>query len=429
MVVQGRLRIRPDLVAAVVGVLVLVPFGAVAWGEVGLHADVLPLPAVQVPTGLRVPIACAENDYHYFRAVVAHPPPGGRFTPPRADSPEELRDAIAAANTGLFLDAASRGADLRLLFLCDETGEVQLDEIVMPTLDPGFWEIREAVEAAGLLDAPPGVTVNVLVLANLFPDPACGRCGGLSQVYDDDRPGRDNLARNGGLVSVAYVQSQGLAQARGAANSGGAILHELFHAMGAVQHSAPHSSGKHHCTDGPIDLMCTGPAPGCGDPQCMPMQGICTGLDFKIDCGHDDYFDPFPATGSYLATHWNVGSPWNPYLRRAPTAPLRTLMPHVADVPCTIALCVEEHEGYPSWNDPACRQGAETWISTAVAVRANADCQNRDGESEKTTRIFVDQFEWRRDADGQCTVRDHSLGIETSCPVDPFDLGWGRFLP
>ena len=41
-----------------------------------------------------------------------------------------------------------------------------------------------------------------------------------------------------------------------------------------------------------------------------PMQQDCAGLPGAIpqnyDCGRDDYFNPVPAAGSYLATHWNT---------------------------------------------------------------------------------------------------------------------------
>jgi hypothetical protein len=74
-------------------------------------------------------------------------------------------------------------------------------------------------------------------------------------------------------------------------------IHELFHVLGAVQASAPHSDGKGHCLDGP-SIMCYGDKnfyiAACDQP--VPV----------IDCGQDDYWHPNPAPGTHLDTHANV---------------------------------------------------------------------------------------------------------------------------
>lgn len=74
-------------------------------------------------------------------------------------------------------------------------------------------------------------------------------------------------------------------------------VHELFHVLGAVQASAPHSDGAGHCLDAP-SIMCYGDKtfyiPACDQP--IPV----------IDCGQDDYWNPDPAPGSHLDSHANV---------------------------------------------------------------------------------------------------------------------------
>ena len=76
------------------------------------------------------------------------------------------------------------------------------------------------------------------------------------------------------------------------------FLHEVGHTMGAVQVSAPHSTGDGHC-DTAVDVMCSSAAGGTVCPQ-LP-EGR-----FTFDCEGGDYYEVGPAPGSYLATHWNT---------------------------------------------------------------------------------------------------------------------------
>lgn len=86
------------------------------------------------------------------------------------------------------------------------------------------------------------------------------------------------------------------------ADKGRAAAHELVHMLGAVQRDAPHvTAAGGHCADG-FDLMCydNGAGNGCTTTACPADQRL------LLDCGRDDYFNPKPAPGSYLATHWNI---------------------------------------------------------------------------------------------------------------------------
>jgi len=92
--------------------------------------------------------------------------------------------------------------------------------------------------------------------------------------------------------------------------------------MGAVQPSAPNATvkeftdGQKHCRDsqtigkGGTDIMCK------SDGQGEVFGNACPGFyPFHFDCNNDDYFNPKPSPGSYLATHWNLGSPLNRFIK------------------------------------------------------------------------------------------------------------------
>ena len=129
-----------------------------------------------------------------------------------------------------------------------------------------------------------------------------------------EKQGATNVHNRGGLTSILF--SRDGAPAPGAARWGWwpeGFLHELTHNLGAVQWGAPHSTqpaGQNnprygHCWQG-ADVMCYTEDAGASHA----MQADCAGLPGAIpqnyDCGRDDYFNPAPAPGSYLATHWNT---------------------------------------------------------------------------------------------------------------------------
>jgi hypothetical protein len=88
------------------------------------------------------------------------------------------------------------------------------------------------------------------------------------------------------------------------------MLHEITHNLGAVQGSAPNSTGEvggvaaGHCVD-EQDIMCYAD----GGPNNV-MRLVCPALSGSVpetyDCGGDDYFNATPADGSWLAAHWNL---------------------------------------------------------------------------------------------------------------------------
>ncbi|MEK6822213.1 MAG: hypothetical protein AABY13_00160, partial [Nanoarchaeota archaeon] len=145
--------------------------------------------------------------------------------------------------------------------------------------------------------------------------------GHTTQKGPDDRLSEDNIFNTGPDFAVLY--DGGFAEIPTRYNievnmmAPIIMLHEYSHTLGAVQPSAPHSTkdatDTGHCKDEPPteqkgnDVMCKSDASGTvfGD-ACKESSFV-----FHYDCNNDDYFNPKPAPGSYLATHWNLGSPLN----------------------------------------------------------------------------------------------------------------------
>lgn len=129
---------------------------------------------------------------------------------------------------------------------------------------------------------------------------------GLGSQAIDDSPGAGNHNNDPGLVAFVATPAGAIGQP---VNAGlpKVMLHEMSHTLGAVQSSAPHGTSAGHCTDG-SDVMCydDGSPEGAAYSAAVCGPNAALGIAQPFDCNGDDYFNPAPATGSYLATHWNV---------------------------------------------------------------------------------------------------------------------------
>ena len=127
---------------------------------------------------------------------------------------------------------------------------------------------------------------------------------GIAEVSPDDQPGKNNQANRGGLIGMMLTPPGTAPDPEDWQPT--VMLHEITHNLGGVQHSAPHSTLYWHCWDG-RDVMCYDD----GSPGSPPYTStVCSFIGGAIpqtyDCGHDDYFNPDPVPGSYIAAHWNV---------------------------------------------------------------------------------------------------------------------------
>jgi hypothetical protein len=124
---------------------------------------------------------------------------------------------------------------------------------------------------------------------------------GIAQVYYDDSPNPTpgfNASNGNAQVpgEVARIDNG----CWGQANS--VEAHELVHNLGGVQTSAPNATSKNHCRD-EYDRMCYSDGSGAA-----LVYRCASTHENRLDCNHDDYFHTRPASGTYLATHWNTAS-------------------------------------------------------------------------------------------------------------------------
>ncbi len=117
---------------------------------------------------------------------------------------------------------------------------------------------------------------------------------GISYVAGDARADATNPANSGATVSRIDSACWG--------GSTSVPAHEIAHALGAVQLTAPHSNGAWHCTD-EYDRLCYNDGSG------ATLTYLCaSSQEPLLDCNGDDYFNVAPVAGSWLATHWNLAN-------------------------------------------------------------------------------------------------------------------------
>jgi hypothetical protein len=185
---------------------------------------------------------------------------------------------------------------------------------------------------------------------------------GIGQMYTDDSPGADNI-NNGAIAMFGRVDAGCWGQQDSVA------AHELVHMLGGVQFTAPNTSGNGHCTD-ENDRLCY--VDGEGVTLTYPCGGAWEGL---LDCGGDDYYNPNPAPGSYLATHWNTAN--NKFLTDAEAG--------AADPPEGAMTSVEVIDGravvrgwalMPGWADP-----------TRIQIRVNGTSVKKNFASLPSNQV------------------------------------------
>jgi hypothetical protein len=223
-------------------------------------------------------------------AVIARPAGAGP-----AFGADAFRMLIAAADGLVYEQAEESGAPgADLVFACDPTGVVRVDEVALPTPLAATTFDSVVADLSALGYARPSEKYVVWVDGRP-PNAPCGS----ADIVSDQEPGDGNRVSSGPDWAVSF-----------GCNS---VLHETLHVLGAVGLGAPHGTGYGHCWDGAAatDVMCYADGGRTGRRG----TGSCAGRSLHIDCGHDDYFaaGSLPAS-SYLAGHWNVAGCYDRFL-------------------------------------------------------------------------------------------------------------------
>lgn len=252
------------------------------------------------------------------------------------------------------------GVSLHLYVACDSSGQPIVRDIALSTSigSSNFSTIVADMMNAGHCTASQGGTcsapgpVHYWVYTDGNPAAALGYAG-QSSITGDDSATPGNAINSSDQYSINYGYClNGIAGAAACdapvdTQSPGfgpqIFAHENGHALGAVQLSAPDSTGAWHCTDG-LDVMCYND----GGPDAAAYNvsdcGSTGNGTVRFDCRLTDYFNPAPAPGSYLATHWDVAGAYDAWVSltrtQTATALVASTLTPIAGQPFTVSATV-----------------------------------------------------------------------------------------
>ena len=270
------------------------------------------------------PPECAASGRRMI-AVYAHP----------AGAPNNLagkvgaiRSSIAKTNGKLFAESLISSAGQRtasLKFQCDGSGAVDVVPVSIPAecegfgdpgYQPGYCHPHYAGHVAWAVEQQLGLPQgsNAVKYLIFFDKPYTGFTGVAFNFYSNDEKDAANPNRTETTSAVVYPEIWNKLT----------VLHEVGHLFGAVQLSAPHSSGAYHCDDG-NDVMCYFDNPESNFTDRICPVGVAnvvgdlfdSALGMPFDCGYDDFFRTVSGD-PYLDSHWNAGGAENDLLRFTP---------------------------------------------------------------------------------------------------------------
>ena len=236
------------------------------------------------------PLTCAPANTYRARVIYARPSDRADQYASRLAT---IRSYLQGMQDALNTESMIFGISSSYRVACDADGQVTVLNVALSltSAQNNISDITNDLQAKGY-----NSTFDKYMI--VYEQPACG--GGVAWAETNDALDVNNNANHG----PSYGISWGFC-------GYGTLMHENGHNMGAVMNSAPNTSGAGHCIDDQ-DVMCYND----GGPRGSQLHIVCT--DFEhFDCNHDDYFNPNPAAGSYLATHWNIANCMNRYIQRS----------------------------------------------------------------------------------------------------------------
>jgi hypothetical protein len=294
------------------------PGGKPSW----FHADFPPAAegfTYDLPTS-EEPVVCATSG-HRIRVVyssTANP------ATPTTTQINGIRSIVRRMNWKIVYEAvrSSGGARaLRMRVDCDAGGQIKIYTL---TAQSGY--IYDIWTADNSLGEPTGANAvkNLIFFDGADPFGAWGYGDALNDSLkssSDASTGNDNRIRTTSATVYNHPDIPGFDIWKTHT-----ALHEFFHAMGAVQPTAPFATSRYHCTDG-IDTMCyaddSAQGPSYSETRCPTNGFYDTSPGVPLDCAYDSYFDAAEESGEWLNTHWNTGGIENPYLVKSPQVQLK----------------------------------------------------------------------------------------------------------
>lgn len=227
---------------------------------------------------------------------------------------------------------AMRGLDMK--FECDSTGAVRVYNVQVPmgVMGPGYdttdghVSVNDAAAwvlhlwgSPELATSPPDGSKAVKYMIFHDWDGTDGLGSGGGGPWDGNKTGSDDYGASANWHRVHTATSVAALQTAGAPGAQTwddyTAVHELFHTLGATVPGAPFAwPNGGHCFDG-IDIMCYDDGSNSyTETRCPASQGYNTPNGVPLDCGYDTYFNASPNPSGWLATHWNVAGPEDPFL-------------------------------------------------------------------------------------------------------------------